>query len=168
MAEKLSALLLLCYAVIGWALLRWAYGAPKPEQEPEPEEEPDFAFMTVREQVEAVRRTSDALQDLESLQDELTESTPDDILPVHLEWMSRDGTMHALEVYCDGTDTATESLWALADTEIHETKKALAYQCEVLAKHTRSRKNGRKNDFLRGGEDVEEVLRNVRGSHRDG
>lgn len=166
MSEYISAFLLLCYTMFGIWMYR-KIKAGQQETKPEPEPDPDFAFLSVREQVETVRQTSETLSDLESLQLDLEESNADSLLPVHLEWMSRDGTVHAVEVYANGTDLTTESLHRMTEGEIHDTRKVLSYQCQVLASSTRSRKNSRKNDMWTGGEDVEKVLRDVRGSHPD-
>lgn len=169
----LSAVIVLLQVVIGiWIYRRVFRDAPEAEdEETEQEETPDFAFLSVREQVETVKNTSDALQDLEDLQLSLEESTVDDVVVIRMEWMSRDGKNHALEVYCNGSDTASESLCTLAEAEIHETKKVLAYQCETLAKRTRSVQNCSQNvkkPRYRGGEDIDKILRKVWEDNPDG
>ena len=169
MTDWVSAFLLMCYTIFGIWMFR-KINPQKQEEEPE-QDESDFAFLSVREQVETVKNTSDALQDLENLELSLEESTVDDVVVIRMEWMSRDGKNHALEVYCNGSDTASESLCTLAEAEIHETKKALAYQCETLAKRTRSTQNCAQNvkkTRYRGGEDIDKILRKVWEDNPDG
>ena len=165
----LSAIIVLLQVVIGiWIYRRVFRDAPEAEdEETEQEETPDFAFLSVREQVKTVKETSDALADLEDLQLQIEESNEDSLLPVRLSWMSRDGEMHELEIFVDGIGLSTECLHMLTETEIHDTRKALSHQCQVLAQTARSRKKGRKYDAWRGGEDIDKVLREVRGSHPD-
>lgn len=172
MTEAVSAMLMICYAVFGWWL--WRKSNPQPEQKPEEqldddeEDIPDFEFLSVREQIDTVKRTSDKLAALEDLQLQLQESTEDDILPVQMEWLSRDGTTHQLTVFGDGQDLITECLITLTEVEIHDTRKVLAYQCETLAKRSRSRKNRRKNSSDTEGEYLKRMLEELRGSAFDG
>lgn len=169
----LSAVIVLLQVVIGIWIYRRVFRDSPAEDEPEQEQDdtPDFEYLTVREQVETVKNTSDALQGLENLELSLEESTVDDVVVIRMEWMSRDGKNHALEVYCNGSDTASESLCTLAEAEIHETKKVLAYQCETLAKRTRSVQNCAQNvkkPRYRGGEDIDRLLRKVWEDNPDG
>lgn len=164
--DAISALLVFAYSAFGVFIYKKIKGKAKPkEDEQEQEQETDFEYMTVRQQIDAAQQTADALEDLEDLQLQLEESSEDSLLPVQMEWMSRDGTMHALTVYANGIDVTTECLHRLTEAEIHDTKKLLAYQCKMLATHKRSTQNGTQNDAKskeRGGEDVDKILRKVR------
>lgn len=165
MNDWVSAFLLMCYTIFGIWMFR-KINPQKQEEEPE-QDESDFAFLSVREQVETVKKTSDTLADLEDLQLQIEESNEDSLLPVCLSWMSRNGEIHELEIFVDGIGISTECLHTLTEAEIHDTRKALSYQCQVLAKAARSRKKGRKDVVWGGGEDIDQVLREVRGSHPD-
>ena len=165
-SDIISALLVGAYSVFGF----WIYkkiARKKAEQEPE-EPSGDFEFLTVRQQVEEVHKTSDVLADLEDLQLDLEECNEDDLLPVQFEWMSRDGEMHSLTIFANGVDMTTECLHTLTEAEIHDTRKLLTHQCQVLARQARSGKNSGKNyaKSERGGEDVDQILREVREAHR--
>ena len=164
--DAISALLVFAYSAFGVFIYKKIKGKAKPKKEDEEQEqETDFEYMTVRQQIDAAQQTADALEDLEDLQLQLEESSEDSLLPVQMEWMSRDGTMHALTVYANGIDVTTECLHRLTEAEIHDTKKLLAYQCKMLATHKRGTQNGTQNDTKskeRGGEDVDKILRKVR------
>lgn len=167
MTEAVSALLVLCYGIFGWWLWQKAQSAGSSEPDVPEDDEPEFEYLSVQEQIETVRRTSDALAVLESLQAEIDDSTENDILPIHIEFMARNGETHELEVYCNGTNITAETLTDLVQAEIYTRKRTLAYQCEVLARQTRHRKNSRKNREMRGGERIDQILREVRGTHQD-
>lgn len=167
-SEIISGILVFAYAVLGVWMYRRANSSPEQETEPEEDAGTGFEFLTVRQQIEQVHKTSDALADLEDLQLQIEECSEDDLLPVQLEWMSRDGDMHSLTVFANGIDMTTQCLHTLTEAEIHDTRALLAHQCQVLARQARNAKNCAKNDVKieRGGESVDEVLRKVREAHR--
>ena len=123
----------------------------QPPSDDEPAEDDggayDFELLTRREQLATAKETADAINDLEQLQTDIDCSTADDVLMLHIEWIGRDGVKREHELYCDGMNTSSESMSAIADREIHELRQALAYQCGVLG---RSTPNSAQNDYITG------------------
>lgn len=97
----------------------------------------DFELLTRREQLATAKETADAINDLECLRTDIDCSNADDVLMLHVEWIGRDGQKREHELYCDGMNTSSEGMSAIAEREIHELRQALAYQCGVLAKDNR-------------------------------
>lgn len=97
----------------------------------------DFELLTRREQLATAKETADAINDLECLQTDIDCSNADDVLMLHIEWIGRDGVKREHELYCDGMNTSSEGMSAIAEREIHELRQALSYQCGVLAKDNR-------------------------------
>lgn len=118
-----------------------------------PEEEADdFDLMTVSEKFEVAKRTSDDLHGMEQLLTDMDTCSDDRQAVVQLSWLGEDGELHAYDLYCDGTNTATECMREIAERETSDLRAALAYQCDALAKATRRRKNRRQNDAQAIGE----------------
>lgn len=163
-SDLISFLALSLYAAVGIKLLR-SYRRQDPEEE-EPEEEPTaFEYLTVREQIAAAKTLSDKIGEMEQLQTDLIESTPDDLLCVHLEWIGRDGAAHAYDLMCSGSDTASEGLAAAAERESYMLRGTLSRQCATLSASTRRTQNGTQNEWKRRGEWYDgETVRDVRGS----
>jgi hypothetical protein len=145
-----SGVILLVIAVYVWAFWKFTH---QPETAEEEEEETDFEFLTVREQIAAAKETADSLGDMEQLLTDMQLCSEDDVLVLHLEWVGRDNEHHAYDLYCNGSDTATECVAEIAAREAHDIRGTLAYQCSTLANNARSRKNSRKNDGETIGED---------------
>lgn len=119
---------------------------PKPvPEEPTEEETPDFEYLTVREQMQKAQETSDALGDMEQLVTDLETCSTDDIKVLHVEWLGEDGRNHEYDLYADGSNTVTECITAIAEREIAELRRSLAYQCAALKKRTRRAKNCAQN-----------------------
>jgi hypothetical protein len=147
---------------------RQADELPEPEEEPEPETA-DFAFLTVREQLAAANTVADKISDMEQLQTDLTESTPDDLLTVRLEWIGRDNERHCYDLLCSGADTASECLAAAAARESHMLRRVLSRQCAMLSGHKRSTQNRTQNDYKPEGEwYLGKAMRRVRMHDLDG
>ena len=113
----------------------------QPPSDDEPAEDDggayDFELLTRREQLATAKETADAINDLECLQTDIDCSNADDVLMLHIEWIGRDGQKREHELYCDGMNTSSEGMSAIAEREIHELRQALSYQCGVLAKDNR-------------------------------
>lgn len=149
-SDLISFLALSVYAMIGIKLLR-SYRRKEEPEEPEPETD-DFAFLTVREQLAAANTVADKIGEMEQLQTDLTECTPDDLLTIHIEWIGRDNECHAYDLLCNGSDTASESLAAAAARESHMLRRVLSRQCAVLSGIGRSTQNDMQNDDKPEGE----------------
>lgn len=145
-SSLVAVLAVAAYAGLGIAMYR------STRQEPEEEDAPDFEYLTVQEQLAKAQATSAQIAHMEQLRTDLAECTEDDVLVVHLEWVGRDDAQHMHELYCAGTDTASECLDEIAAREIHELKQTLSYECSVLQSRTRRRKNSRQNGALPKGE----------------
>lgn len=113
---------------------------------PEEEEASDFDLMTVAEKFEVAKRTSDDLHGMEQLLTDMDTCSDDRQAVIQLSWLGDDNTVHTYDLYCDGTNTATECMRAIAERETNDLRAALAYQCDALASATRHRKNRRQND----------------------
>ena len=145
---------LVAYAVIGFLIIR---SVRRKEEEEEPD---DFEYLTVREQIAAAKTVSDKIGDLEQLRTDLTESTPDDVLSVRIEWIGRDNTAHTYDLICTGYDTASECLAEAAARESHLLRQELAKQCAALE---RSTQNDTQNSTKPRGEwDLDQAMRGLR------
>lgn len=127
--EMLSVLAVVAYAVIGIMLVKRARRCGEEEPEDEPE---DFEFLTVREQLKAAQRVSDGIGSMEQLQTDIAESTEDDVLAVHIEWIGRDGAAHQHDLLCSGIDTASECLAEIAARESHMLRETLSRQLATM------------------------------------
>lgn len=134
--------------VAGWAIMR---AVSKWHEQPD-DDAADFDLATVTEKMEIAHETNTALNDMEELITELDASNADRQTVVQIRWLGDDGENHKHDLYCDGMNTATECLRAIAERETHDLRKALSYQCSVLAHYTRQRKNGGKNEKKARGE----------------
>lgn len=136
------------------------------DAEVENDNEDDFEYLTVREQLAAAQETSYAIGELEQLITDMQESTEDDLMILHIEWVGRDNSAHAIDLFCDGVNTASECMIEIGDREAHDLRATLAYQCSVLSSGTRSRKNSRKNDSRFIGEDeIAETVSTMRNDY---
>lgn len=118
----------------------------------EAQEDADFDLLTVAEKVEVVHRTTADLNSMEQLITDLDTCSEERQTVLRLQWLGEDGQNHTYDLYCDGMNTATECLREIAERETNDLRSALAYQCEVLADSTRSRKNGGKIGYKSRGE----------------
>lgn len=143
----------------------------RPELSNEEDAEDDdvsFEYLTVREQLDTAQTTSDALGDMEQLITDMDIVSDDDILVIHIEWLGKDNANHSYDLYADGSNTVTECMAAIAERESAELRRALAYQCGVLSRHTRSGKNSGKNYAKRArgeGSDIDKALSDMRNAH---
>lgn len=155
------------YAAIGLRLL-WSYhhrddGVEEPE-----DPESGFAFLTVREQLAAANTVADKIAEMEQLQTDLAESTPEDLLTVHMEWIGRDNKQHAYDLLCTGTDTASESLAAAAERESYMLREVLSRQCSALSGAERRTQNETQNEYKPEGEWWrDKAVRSVRRQYPD-
>lgn len=161
MGSSLLAILIVgVYAALGMRIVSdiRKRDAEQEEEEDEPDEpewpEPNtrFSHLTVREKIAETQRISDGVAAMETLQNDLVECCPEWILAVHIEWLSRDGTVYKHDVMCDGSNTATECLAAIAKRESYDMRARLAQECQVLSYSVRSTQNGAQNDSFRRGE----------------
>lgn len=160
--SAIAAFIVSFFAWVAWTAIR----RPPPAQEPQddPEDEPDdFEFLTVREQIAAVKCTSDQLGDLEQLRTDMDMCNADDVSVVHLEWLGRDNAKHEYDLFCTGDNTATDCLKLITEREIHDLRSILAFQCVTLTERVRSRKNDRKNiaDMIGDESDAIQTMRDL-------
>ena len=125
------------------------YKAARPEPK---EESSDFDLASVNEKFEIAKRTNDSLHSMEQLITDLEICDTERQIVIQITWLGEDDTTHAENIYCDGQNTATECMKEIAEREAHDLRNALAYQCNALARCTRSRKNSRQNDYAAIGE----------------
>lgn len=144
MAEKLG---ILYFVLILIGAIRLFIRAARKEQQ---EDADDFAYLTVREQLAEAQATSDALGEAEQLITDMQESCEDDVMILHIDWIGRDDEQHTLELYCDGSDTASECMTEIAEREVHDLQIILARQCAMLAEEGRHRQNHRQNERIAG------------------
>lgn len=131
----------------------------------------DFSYLTIREQLAAAQETSDALGEAEQLITDMAESDEDDIMVLHLEWIGRDNAAHEMSLYCDGVNTASECMTAIADRAVCELRQTLSRQCRMLKTAGRHRPNGRQNGSAAAGEEDDpddETLSMLRHGHQHG
>lgn len=129
----------------------------------------DFEYLTVREQLTVAKETADAIGEAEQLISDMQMSTPNDIIALHLEWIGRDDERHAVELYCNGLNTASENMICIGEREIHDLKIELARQCEILAFGGRHRQNRRQYGARQEGDGtVEEVVSALRNGYLNG
>lgn len=107
----------------------------------------EFDLLTVSEKFEVAKQTNDSLHGMEQLATDLDLCSDESIKVIEISWVGDDGENHKYDLYCDGTNTATECMRDIAQRETYDLRRVLSYQCNALAKATRHRKNGRKNDI---------------------
>jgi hypothetical protein len=86
---------------------------------------------------------------------------------LQITWLDFNGDSHVYDLYCDGINTATESMQAVTEREIYELREALAYQLADLNRETMHERNNERNDtilskigeWLNAGKDVREMWR---------
>lgn len=157
MGSSLLALLVVSvYAALGIRIVSDIRARDAQEEETDEPEQPEpfteFEHLTVREKIAETQRISDGIEAMEALQNDLVECCPEWILAVHIEWLSRDGTVYKHDVMCDGSNTATECLDAIAKRESYDMRAKLAQECQVLSYSVRSTQNGAHFDRFRRGE----------------
>ena len=155
MGSSLIALLIVgVYAALGVRIVSDIREREAEQDEETEQEEPetDFEHLTVREKIAETQRISDGIEAMEALQNDLVECCPEWILAVHVEWLSRDGTVYKHDVMCDGSNTATECLDAIAKRESYDMRAKLAQECQVLSYSVRHTQNSTQNDRFRRGE----------------
>lgn len=158
MEDSILVLLIVgIYALIGVKIVRAiqtslhsAEGAAEEQDDAEPVT--NFEHLTVREQIAETQRISDAIAAMDQLQNDLAECDADLMLGVRIEWLGRNGIAYQHDVLCDGTNTATECLQAIAERESHDMRVRLSEQCQVLAYAVRHTQNGTQNDHQTEGE----------------
>ena len=152
-SDVISFAAVVLYAAIGLRLL-WSYHHRYDDADAEESEEPEsgFAFLTVREQLAAANTVADKIGEMEQLQTDIAESTPEDLLTVHMEWIGRDNKQHAYDLLCTGTDTASESLTAAAERESYMLREVLSRQCSALSGAERRTQNETQNEEKPEGE----------------
>lgn len=114
--------------------------------------DPDFDLLTVAEKRKAVDRTAEELEAAEQLITDLSLCSDAYLMSVRVKWIGDDGEKYAYDLICDGDNAASVDLAEIMEREVSELRVLLAYRCENLAKSTRSRTIGGKNDsFFRRG-----------------
>lgn len=140
------------------------YAAKTQRQGEEEDERNDFDYLSVREQIAAAHKTADTIGDLEQLLTDLQQSCEEDITVLHMEWIGRDNEKHEYDLYCNGTDAATECMAAITECEVHDLRGLLAYQCEAISAE-RHRQIYRQNGTYAIGDEADDealsALRNV-------
>ena len=136
---------------------------------PPEDDEDDFTYLTVREQIAIANQTAEEIATAEQLITDMQESTQDDVMVLHIEWIGRDAQRHEMDLHCSGEDTATECIIQIAEREVHELKNALAHQCAVLSEEGRSRQHRRQNAAAQEGEgSVDEAVYGLRSRYLNG
>lgn len=108
---------------------------------------PEFDVLSVSEKFETAKVTNDNLLAMEQLATDLSICDTDTQKVIRLEWMGGDNRQHIYDLYCDGSNTATECMIEIADREIYDLKTRLSYQVEELSSATRRRLIGRPNNL---------------------
>lgn len=137
----------LCAAIV-FSIIYWTLYSVKRMKQGEKEPEPDytdFSYLTIKEKVDKVAETRNQIGALENLLTDLSVCNPDNVKVVRVKWMSETGKVIHYDLYCDGTDTATENLYGIAEREIHDLKIDFSHYSEILAEAARNNKNDYKN-----------------------
>lgn len=121
-------------------------------------EKSEFDLATVNEKFEIAKRTNDSLHNMEQLITDLDICNAERQIVIQITWLGEDEETHAEDIFCNGTNTATECMKAIAEREAYDLRRALAYQCDVLARCTRHRKNSRQIDYRAIGEWLDEAV----------
>lgn len=157
MNEIMGAFILLMLLALMFVPIRRTDNAAEQQ-----EERTDFDFLSVREQLAVAHDTADQIGGMEQLLTDIEESCEDDVIILHIEWIGRDDMKHEYDLYCDGSDTASECMTEIAEREVHDLRASLAYQCAVLSERGRHRQNHRQNDADAIGDCYDEILSAVR------
>ena len=107
----------------------------------------EFDLATVNEKIIKADQTRINLNAMEQLATDLRVSSPEMQIVLQITWLDFNGESHVYDLYCDGINTATESMQAVTEREIYELREALAYQCAELNYVTAS--NEEKQDGVR-------------------
>lgn len=92
----------------------------------------EFDLATVNEKIIKADQTRINLNAMEQLATDLRVSSPEMQIVLQITWLDFNGESHVYDLYCDGINTATESMQAVTEREIYELREALAYQCAEL------------------------------------
>ena len=92
----------------------------------------EFDLATVNEKIIKADQTRINLNAMEQLATDLRVSSPEMQIVLQITWLDFNGESHVYDLYCDGINTATESMQAVTEREIFELREALAYQCAEL------------------------------------
>lgn len=129
----------------------------------------DFEYLTLREQLAIANKTGDKIAELEQLGIDMEQSTVNDVMMLHIEWVGRDNEEHEIDLHCDGINACTADMIDIVEREIHDLKNELAHQCAILSEAGRSRQNRRQYDQIQeGGGSVDEIVSTLRESHLNG
>lgn len=129
----------------------------------------DFEYLSVREQLAIANETAETISELEQLSTDMQESTPRNVMMLHVEWVGRDNERHAIDLACDGRNTCTDAMGEICESEISSLKNTLAHQCAVLSGDARHRQNRRKIERAkREGIDIDETVSALRSQHLNG
>lgn len=107
----------------------------------------EFDLATVNEKIIKADQTRINLNAMEQLATDLRVSSPEMQIVLQITWLDFNGDSHVYDLYCDGINTATESMQAVTEREIYELREALTYQCAELNYVTAS--NEEKQDGVR-------------------
>lgn len=138
-----GVLFVLC-AAITFSIIFWTIYFVRKAMQNEQEDEADysdFSYLTIKEKVDKVAKTRNQIGALENLLTDLSVCNPDNVKVVQLKWLSETGKVMCYNLYCDGTDTGTDSLTTIAEREIHDLKVDFAHYSVMLADAARSNKN---------------------------
>lgn len=127
----------------------------------------EFDLATVNEKIIKADQTRINLNAMEQLATDLRVSSPEMQIVLQITWLDFNGESHVYDLYCDGINTATESMQAVTEREIYELREALAYQLADLNRETMHERNNERNDtilskigeWLNAGKDVREMWR---------
>lgn len=108
---------------------------------------PEFDVLSVSEKFETAKVTNDNLLAMEQLATDLSICDTDTQKVIRLEWMGGDNRQHIYDLYCDGSNTATECMIEIARCETNDLRDSLSWQCSVLAEHTRGRASSLKMQY---------------------
>lgn len=144
--------LILYFSAIAWIIYK--FGTRK--QDGENTESNEFDLASVKEKFEIAKRTNDSLHSMEQLLTDLDTCDDERQIVIQISWLGEDDETHEEDIYCNGTNTATECMREIAEREAFDLRNALAYQCSALAFCTRRRKNNRQIDYEAIGEWLDE------------
>lgn len=108
----------------------------------------EFDLATVNEKIIKADQTRINLNAMEQLATDLRVSSPEMQIVLQITWLDFNGESHVYDLYCDGINTATESMQAVTEREIYELREALAYQLADLNRETMHEQNYERNDTI--------------------
>lgn len=125
----------------------------------------EFDLSTVNEKLIRADQTRIDLNSMESLLTDLSVASPEMQIVLRLTWLDLDGEQHTYDLYCDGINTASESMRSVSEREVFELREALSYQLADLNRETMRRQSSRQNgtilgkigEWLQDGKDVREM-----------